>query len=423
MCVYVIRWLAGVLLFGLPLLGMAASQQSLELPSGHEVTADIYGKPAKTRVLWIGPGYGLHPRHRQVAGELAGQAYQVWQVDLAEALFLPRGAQSMRDIPATVVAELLQAVSDKGKYKVLLVSSSYGAIPSLRGVHAWQASRPAQRNILGVVLFSPYLYTQVPALGEAPRFVEVTRATSIPIYIFQAQKNSNRWHHPAMVEQLRRHAPVYTEIMQGVTSLFYEQDRAPQTFQQLKSVAGRINKIIPLLQKHSYPLSPVLMTEVKVKENKLGLDDRLKPYRGQVKPQAFALRDINGKLYTESDFKGKVSVINFWATWCPPCVEEIPSLNRLRRKMQAKDFRVISINYAESAERIKAFMQKVAVDFPVLLDPEGRTAGHWKVVAFPSTFVIDPAGRIRYGVNAAIHWDADEVVDQLNALLNEDRLP
>ena len=406
-----------VLMTSTPAFGLTVSQRSLELPSGHEVLADVYGSTSKIRVLWIGPNYSLHPRHQQVARDLANKGMQVWQTDLAEALFLPRGAQSMRDIPATVVAELIQSVSANGRYKVLIVSDSYGAIPSLRGVHAWQASQPHQRSIVGVILFSPYLYAHVPTLGESPQLVGISSATSVPVYIFQAEKNANRGHLPAMVKQLQRHAPVYTEVMQGVTALFYKEDKSAQTLSRLKTVAGKIKKVMSLLSSHLYPLKAIALPKVTLAENKLGLDDRLKTYQGQIQAQTFSLQDVNHKLFTLDDFKGKVSVINFWASWCPPCVEEIPSLNRLRYKMQGKPFQLISINYAESAERIKLFMKKVAVDFPVLLDPGGTTASNWKVVAFPSTFIIGPDGRIQYGVNAAIDWDTDDVISQLNALL------
>lgn len=406
-----------VFLSVLSLSSQAAQVVSLELPSGPEVEAEVFGPTSSTRVLWIDSGFGLHERHKLVATDLGKLGLQVWQVDLTEALFLTRGAQTMRGIDPRVVAELINAVSENGKYKLLLISGAYGSIPTLRGVHAWQADRPQQRTIAGIVLFSPYLFSHVPNIGEAPEFVNVARATSIPVYIFQAQKNTNRWHLADMVRQLKQHAPVYTEYMQGVTSLFYPKDTAPQTFEKLRGLAKRIKSILPLLSSHKYPLSAVAMQETKPAENRLGLDDKLKPYKGTIKPQAFSLRDVKGKRYTEKDFKGSVSIINFWATWCPPCVEEIPSLNRLRRKMQGKPFRLISINYAESADKIKTFMQKVAVDFPVLLDPEGRTAGQWKVVAFPSTFVIGPDGRIMYGVNAAIHWDTKEVMDKINALL------
>jgi peroxiredoxin len=108
--------------------------------------------------------------------------------------------------------------------------------------------------------------------------------------------------------------------------------------------------------------------------------------------------------------------VNFWASWCPPCVAEIPSLNRLREQMQELPFELISINYAESPEKIRAFLQRVSVQFPVLVDPNGKVSQQWKVIGFPSTFVIGKDGKIKYGVNAAIHWDTPEVVNTLKAL-------
>jgi peroxiredoxin len=85
--------------------------------------------------------------------------------------------------------------------------------------------------------------------------------------------------------------------------------------------------------------------------------------------------------------------------------------------MQGKPFQLISVNYAEAPEVIRSFLSMVNVDFPVLVDPGGQLAGQWKVVAFPSTFVIGPDGKIHYGVNAGIHWDTEEVIRQLNQLL------
>ena len=118
--------------------------------------------------------------------------------------------------------------------------------------------------------------------------------------------------------------------------------------------------------------------------------------------------------------QGKVSLVNFWASWCGPCVEEIPSLNRLRQKMVAKSFELISVNYAESNSTMQAFLRRVQVDFPVLMDRSGEVAANWNVMAFPSTFVIGKDGRIVYGVNAAIEWDSPEIIAQLNALIDSD---
>ncbi len=82
-------------------------------------------------------------------------------------------------------------------------------------------------------------------------------------------------------------------------------------------------------------------------------------------------------------------------------------------------FELISANYAENDSDIRSFLESVKVDFPVLLDHDGEFARQWNVISYPSTFVIDPKGTIRYGVNAAIHWDDPAVIAALRALLDE----
>jgi thiol-disulfide isomerase/thioredoxin len=120
-----------------------------------------------------------------------------------------------------------------------------------------------------------------------------------------------------------------------------------------------------------------------------------------------------------TDFKGRVTIVNFWATWCTPCIKEIPSLNNLLQSMQGKSFELISVNYAEETQTIKEFMSMVDVEFPVLLDAQGQESAKWKVIAFPSTFVIGRDGLIHYGVNAGIEWDTPEVLRVINQMLEK----
>ena len=87
--------------------------------------------------------------------------------------------------------------------------------------------------------------------------------------------------------------------------------------------------------------------------------------------------------------------------------------------MQDKPFELISVNYAEDAYKISLFLQQVKVNFPVLLDLDGKVSANWNIVVFPSTFVIGPDGMIHYGVNGAIHWDSPQVVKQLNQLYQD----
>lgn len=405
----------------LPLQAEEATQhETLALASGEEIGAEVFGLQTgdapRLRILWIGPGFGIHERHHKVAQGLAQQGAEVWLVDLAEALFLTRGAEAMREIPGAVVADIIEALGEGGRHRVLVMSSSYGAIPTVRGIHAWQSRGPQQGYLLGAVLFTPYFFSHVPQLGEEPSFVPEMYATSAPVYIFQAAKNGNRWHVPAMAEGLRRHAPVYTELLKGVTSLFYREDNAQETLAAVEAIPRKVMRAVKMLSSNKMPLTALALASAEPAEKSHGLDAELKPYRGVVQAAPIALTDINGRAYDIRDYRGKVTLINFWASWCRPCVEEIPSLNRLKEKMQGQPFELISVNYAEAPEQIRAFMQKVNVDFPVLVDPEGELAGKWKVVVFPSTFVIAPDGQIRYGVNAGLYWDNDTVVRQLQEL-------
>jgi thiol-disulfide isomerase/thioredoxin len=396
-----------------------ATHENIVLSSGEKISAEVFRDaqdPAALRVLWIAPDFGIESRTRQMAEALAQRGMEVWQVDAAEALFLPRSATTMREIPGAFVADLITALTDHRQRQVLVISGDYGAVPALRGIHAWQARNPSRPSLLGAVLFSPALFSQVPQLGAAPEFVAEVRATSAPLYIFQAAKSGNRWHLPALLAPLQQHASVYVEILAGVTSLFYDEDTAPETLAMLHVMPEKIEAAVRQLRRHPIPLTALPIP--KTAETKgSGLDTQLKPYRGSVVPQPFALMDAGGETFRVEDFKDRVTLINFWASWCGPCVEEIPSLNRLKEAMQGKPFQLISINYAETPQRIHEFMKRVAVDFPVLMDSDGQVTAQWKVVAYPSTFVIGPGGTIQYGVNAAIPWDTEEVMQQLNQLL------
>ena len=410
-----------LIVYQLPAATPSGIEKSVTLSSGEEVSVEVFGKTKQLktrqlRILWIASTPGIKPRHRQVATNLAHNNMQVWLVDLAEGLFLPHSTQTLRSIPASVVADLISSLPQDSQTPVLIVSNSYGAIPALRGIHAWQSQQHAQTNLLGAVLFSPNFFTHVPTLGSNPSFIPELEVTNVPVYIYQAAKNGNRWHLPAVLDALQQNATVYTEILPGVTSMFYDEDQAVETLTVLQSMPERINQAVTMLSRHDAPRVAIPLSTKTAKDSDSGLDSKLKPYRGNIQPQPFSLLDARAEMFELKGFQGRVTLVNFWATWCPPCVEEIPSLNRLKQEMQGKAFQLISINYAESPQHVREFMRKVAVDFPVLIDPDGKLAARWKVVAFPSTFVIGPDGRIHYGANAAIHWDEPEVIQKLKQL-------
>lgn len=117
--------------------------------------------------------------------------------------------------------------------------------------------------------------------------------------------------------------------------------------------------------------------------------------------------------------RGRVVVLNFWASWCEPCREEMPSLDRLRDKLRGRPVEVFAVNYGEGRERAAAFVAKAGVETPVLLDPEKKAASAWKVGGLPMTFLIDARGRVRYWAFGERDWSEGEALRLVEGMLSE----
>ena len=141
----------------------------------------------------------------------------------------------------------------------------------------------------------------------------------------------------------------------------------------------------------------------------------LKPWTGGASP-GLALKDVAGKEHRLDDYRGRVVVINFWATWCEPCRQEMPSLGRLKAQMADVPFAILAVDLGESEARVKAFLEKTPIDLPVLLDRDSATAKAWKVRMLPTTLVLDPDSRIRYIAIGDLDWSAPEIERTLRAL-------
>ena len=146
-------------------------------------------------------------------------------------------------------------------------------------------------------------------------------------------------------------------------------------------------------------------------------ETQLKPWAGTVTP-ALARDDLTGKRVDLKDFRGRVVLVNFWATWCEPCRDEMPSLERLRGKLRGRPFDVLTVNYGEGPAKINAFLAKQKISLPVLLDPEKEAAAEWKAGGLPMTFLVDAEGRVRYSAFGECDWSEGEpfrVVENLVA--------
>ena len=131
------------------------------------------------------------------------------------------------------------------------------------------------------------------------------------------------------------------------------------------------------------------------------------------------LKDLSGADVNISDFRGKIVFLNFWATWCPTCVVEMPSMEKLYQKFKDNDFAMVSVSIQESAVDVKRFFLMNKLTFTALLDPNGKTVPGFGIRAIPTTLILDETGRIIGRVTGPREWDSRESVAMFNQLINK----
>lgn len=129
------------------------------------------------------------------------------------------------------------------------------------------------------------------------------------------------------------------------------------------------------------------------------------------------LYDLAGKPHRLAGYAGQVVIVNFWATWCPPCREEMPSMERAWQAVKGQGILLLAVNVGESQDQVWAFDAAQSLSFPVLLDEQGQTVGRWPVQGLPTTFVVDTQGRLAYRAVGGRRWDDPNLLDQVRALL------
>lgn len=134
---------------------------------------------------------------------------------------------------------------------------------------------------------------------------------------------------------------------------------------------------------------------------------------------ALQARDLGGQPRTLADCRGKVVLLNFWASWCPPCRQEMPSMERLRVRMAGRPLAIVAVSSAEPAADVAEYLSRMPLGFDVLLDSEGANTRRWKVFAMPTSFLVDAGGQLRQVITGAIDWDTGDGLDAIEALLAE----
>jgi peroxiredoxin len=132
----------------------------------------------------------------------------------------------------------------------------------------------------------------------------------------------------------------------------------------------------------------------------------------------FRFTDLNGKIVALSDYRGKIIVVNIWATWCLPCVEEMPSMEKLYQKFKTENFEILAVSIDEAGSDVVApFMKKHKLTFPALLDPEGSIKTLYGVTGIPETFIIDQSGMLLGKIIGPRDWASAEVFRFIRKLI------
>jgi len=145
------------------------------------------------------------------------------------------------------------------------------------------------------------------------------------------------------------------------------------------------------------------------------------PQIGKLAPP-FSLSDVNGKKVTLAEYNGKVVLINFWATFCGPCKEEMPSLNSLFLGLKNDGLIVLAISTDDSEKPVQSFMKEKAIAFPVLMDKDQEVYFDlYGVLGLPTSFLIDRDGIIREKIRGERLWDAPDMKDKIKMWLSKNR--
>lgn len=131
----------------------------------------------------------------------------------------------------------------------------------------------------------------------------------------------------------------------------------------------------------------------------------------------FTLLDTKGRSWRLSDLRGNVVFVNFWATWCPPCREEMPSMQALNQEMAKEPFKMLAILANDNPSLGENFVNRLGGAFPVLIDPRGETGRAYGITGVPETFIVDAAGVLREKIIGPRPWDSVEAKNLIRRYL------
>lgn len=343
----------------------------------------------------------------------------VWYIDTPDALFMARDRVAMRNHSGDFVPPLLTQVG-KQFASVTLVTMDVTSVPLLRGLRQWQAqaSEAERAKLAHLVLLYPSLYVNTPVAGHERVLFPVARHTALPITVVQPELGAQASTIDDTVAALRQGGSLVRLARVAATTdgIYKFQHIRAMSAHTAQLLTGAETAMREARKQQGFKVAALPPYDAST-EPQSTIAAGLTPIEGGVALQDIRLTNIDGQdVDLKRDFAGKALLLTFWATWCPHCVEEIPSMNRALAQLDKERFAIVSVSYKDTEAIMNAFRKKVPMDFPVLMDRDGQVSKAWKVYAFPSSFLIDRSGRVRYSINTGAVWDAPDVMEKLREI-------
>lgn len=406
----------------------AAGSQDIEisLPSHLDLRVKVFPATGERLLIWLPSKYGIRPGNASFARSVQQNGVDYWLVDLHASYLAPTGRQGYAEFRPQHIKELIDHAVDEGWRHIVVGGASRGAALAMKAARLWQRDHPGDDRVAGLVLFHPYLIDGYTPIGDEARLEPIARMTNLPVYLVQPELNTKHLLSERLMAQLEQGgAAVYFHPLDGVRGGFHL--RAPDLLRPPEvdaraRIGADLRRAIDLLVRLPKPDQAAAVAAADA-----GPDSPATASTGDLRvlePGAampLRLRDEHGRDVDLSSYRPRVVLVNFWATWCGPCVREIASLVRLVEHFDGTRFRVLTVNVGENRQHVSRFFSDLDVtpNFDVLFDPDGDAAKIWRVHAVPSTYLVDGHGLVRYGYRGALRWDRPDVIETIQALLDE----